>query len=100
MLRHVVLVRTDVSEELIASIIRLKRFGELETTLAVTKYCSILEYSIAFPRSLLLLLVPANAVSSSLILVTLMMEEIRSSERSVHTRAIRRNIPEGDIFLS
>jgi hypothetical protein len=35
-LRHVALVRTDVSEELSASIIRVKRIGELGTTLAVT----------------------------------------------------------------
>jgi hypothetical protein len=36
MLCHVALVRTDVSEELNASIIRITRVGELETTLAVT----------------------------------------------------------------
>jgi hypothetical protein len=36
MLRHVALVRTDVSEELSASFIRLTRIGELGTTLAVT----------------------------------------------------------------
>jgi hypothetical protein len=36
MLRHVALVRTDVSEELIASIMRLTRIGELGTTLTVT----------------------------------------------------------------
>jgi demethoxyubiquinone hydroxylase (CLK1/Coq7/Cat5 family) len=36
MLRRVVLVRTDVSKERIASIIRVKRIGELGTTLAVT----------------------------------------------------------------
>jgi hypothetical protein len=36
MLRHVVLVRTDVSEELGASFIRVTRIGELGTTLAVT----------------------------------------------------------------
>jgi hypothetical protein len=35
MLRRVVLVRTDVSEELRASIIRVTRIGELGTTLAV-----------------------------------------------------------------
>jgi hypothetical protein len=35
MLRRVDLVRTDVSEELSASIIRLTRIGELGTTLAV-----------------------------------------------------------------
>jgi hypothetical protein len=36
MLRRVALARTDVSEESIASIIRVTRIGELETTLAVT----------------------------------------------------------------
>jgi hypothetical protein len=36
MLRHVALVRTDVSEELSASIIKIARIGELGTTLAVT----------------------------------------------------------------
>jgi hypothetical protein len=35
MLRSVALVRTDVSEELSASFIRMTRIGELETTLAV-----------------------------------------------------------------
>jgi hypothetical protein len=36
MLRHVALVRTDVSEELSASFIRVTKIGELGTTLAVT----------------------------------------------------------------
>jgi hypothetical protein len=36
MLGRVVLVRTDVSEERIASIIMVTRIGELGTTLAVT----------------------------------------------------------------
>jgi hypothetical protein len=36
MLRHMALVRTDVSEELITSIIRMTRIGELGTTLAET----------------------------------------------------------------
>jgi hypothetical protein len=36
LLRHVPLVRTDVSEELSASIIRVTRIVELGTTLAVT----------------------------------------------------------------
>jgi hypothetical protein len=37
MLRRVALVRTDVSEELSASIIRVRRFGELGTTISVNK---------------------------------------------------------------
>jgi hypothetical protein len=36
MLRHVALVRTDVSEEPSASFIRVTRIGELGTTLAAT----------------------------------------------------------------
>jgi hypothetical protein len=36
MLRRVALVRTDVSEELRASFIRVTRIGELGTTLAAT----------------------------------------------------------------
>jgi hypothetical protein len=36
MLRRVTLVRTDVSEELSVSFIRVTRIGELGTTLAVT----------------------------------------------------------------
>jgi hypothetical protein len=36
MLRRVALVKTEVSEELSASIIRVTRIGELGTTLAVT----------------------------------------------------------------
>jgi hypothetical protein len=35
MLRRVALLRTDVSEELSASLIRMTRVGELGTTLAV-----------------------------------------------------------------
>jgi hypothetical protein len=43
MLRRVALVRTDVSEELSASFIRVTRIGELGTTLALTgvAYCYI-----------------------------------------------------------
>jgi hypothetical protein len=36
MLRHVALVRTDLSEELSAIFIRVTRIGELGTMLAVT----------------------------------------------------------------
>jgi hypothetical protein len=49
-------------------------------------------------RSLSLLLVTANVVPSSPILVTLLMGALSSSETSVLTRATRRNNPEEGIL--
>jgi hypothetical protein len=68
MLRHVTLVRTDVSEEWM-------------------HVC----------RSVLRLLVTTNVVPSSPIVVTL-MEATRSFETSVLTRGTRHNIPEDGIL--
>jgi hypothetical protein len=85
MLRRVPLIRTDVPGERIASIIKVTRIGELGTVAV-------------FLRSMLRLLVNANDVPSSLILVTLMMEAVRSSETSFATRTTPRNFPEHIIF--
>jgi hypothetical protein len=95
-LRRVALVRTDGSEELSASIIRVTRIGGLGTTLAVTSNRSIVQYSIAFLGSVLRLLVTANFPSSQ-ILVTLMMEAILTFETSVLKVAKRHDIPEDSI---
>jgi hypothetical protein len=73
----VALVITDVSEELIAAIIRMTRISELGTTLAVTGNCT-----------------------TWLILFALIMEAICLSEMSVLTRATWRNIPKDGILHS
>jgi hypothetical protein len=70
----VALVRTGILKEHTASIIMVTRIGELGIILAV------------------------SSNRSTLSLVTLMMEAIRSFETSVLTRATQHHIPEGGIF--
>jgi hypothetical protein len=43
MQHHVAVVRTNVSEEHIVTIIEVERISELQTTLAVTSNCSTLQ---------------------------------------------------------
>jgi hypothetical protein len=74
MLILVVVVVTDVSEERSFSIIRVTRFVELETTLAVTS-------------------------NRRMLLVTWVIEALRSSESSILTRATGHYIPEDGILL-
>jgi hypothetical protein len=73
----VALVRTDVSEELSASFIRVTRIGEVGTTLAVTSN----------RRTLRINTIVAVVVHISPIIDTV---ELTTSEPSVLTRATRR----------
>jgi hypothetical protein len=80
----VTVVRAEVLEEHIASIIRVTRIAKLVVQV--------------FVHSVFQLLVSANIVPSSPILITLMMEMICSSKTSVLTRATWGIIPEDGIL--
>jgi hypothetical protein len=92
MLHRVTHVRTEVSEEHSASIIRLSTLGQLRTTLAVASTTQ------AAKRSVLRLLVTANVIPRSPILVTLMMEVLHFSETSDLTRVTQSNNPKDGIL--
>jgi hypothetical protein len=92
------LVTTNVSEELSASIIRAKRIGEVDTTLAVPSIDECCAF--VFVGSVRRFLVTVNVVPTSPTLLTLMIEAPSSSETLVLTRATRRNIPEEEILHS
>jgi TRAP-type C4-dicarboxylate transport system permease large subunit len=85
-LQRVALVRTEVSEERIASIIRVKGIRELITAPVAN-------------RSVLQLLV-TDVVPSWLIVSTLMLEAIYSSETSVLTRTTLRHNQQDAILQS
>jgi hypothetical protein len=98
MLRRVALVRTDISEECSAFITMVTRICELGTLASCEEIlCSRHSHGrrvdTVFLRSLRRLLVTANVVPSSPILVTLMMEALGSSETAVLTRTTQRNFP-------
>jgi hypothetical protein len=99
MLHRVALVRTDVSEESNPTIIRVTRISGLETALALTgNRLTLRRKYMVFPRSVPRLLVIANVVPSSPIVVNLMMEALLLFETSVVIRVTRRNIAEYDIL--
>jgi hypothetical protein len=82
MLSCMALVRTDVSQERIASAIRETRIRKLGTL------------AVVFLRTVFRFLVTDNDVLSSPILVTLMMEAMRPSATSALTTPTRRYILE------
>jgi hypothetical protein len=97
-LRLAALVRTYVSKEHGASLIRVTRIGGLGTILAVTINRRALRF--LFLRSLRRLIVTATVVPSSPFLATLMTEALRSFQTSLLTGATRRCIPEDGILHS
>jgi hypothetical protein len=82
----VALVIKDVSEECIVSSTNPTRIGELGSTLAV------------FLLSMLRFLVTANIVPISPNIVTLIVEDIRSTETSIPIRTTQHNIQKNGVL--
>jgi hypothetical protein len=103
MLCRVALTGIDVSEETSASIIRVTRIREAGITPAINSNRRKLRrntmyYFQYFSSQRAWLLVTANVVPSSPLLVTIMMQALSSSETPVLTRVTRRNVPEYGIL--
>jgi hypothetical protein len=98
MWRHVALVRTDVSE--VSLFHHQGEKSQRATNVSSNYQLKHTAKNHRKYRSVFQLPVTASAVPRSLILSTLMMEAICSSETSVLTRTIRRHIPEDGILQS
>jgi hypothetical protein len=83
LLRSVVLVRTDVSEECSVSIIRVTRIGEIGTTLAVSgKRRTLRQLNVVFYANFTLIKLPAminlsNDASDILVVVVLIIHNCK-----------------------
>jgi hypothetical protein len=87
----VALVRTNASEERIATIIRVKKNQQGTNNFSSNWQILLL--------NVFQLLITANVFRKALILFTLMMEAIYSSESSTLTRAMGRGISKDGILL-
>jgi hypothetical protein len=86
MLRRVALVRTDVSEELSASFIRVTRIGELGTTLAVTSSSETSDLTKATRRN-----IPEDDILHSH-----RREDLKSHKKSLRLGQYQRALPTED----
>jgi hypothetical protein len=100
MLRRVALVRTVVSKERSASIIRVTRIGKLGTLAVTNARCEEILCENGITCSVLRMLVTANVVPTSPILVTLTMEVLRSSQKVGSYKDHTANIPDDGILHS